>query len=244
MSFNFKGVESAKAGSYLKPGYYRVRVTEVESGEFDSGIPYVAITFSTKENLSITEKFTLKTKDPNSKFNPLSRLQYLHEAWLGTELDAEFKTLKDVAVYFKKALVNKTAGVKTLLIGGEINGKITYGRIPLTDFIKDGEVELGEFAEDSDEYKQHVKKSTRTTEASGKKGGILNGGDDDDDFADDDDDDDDEETPAPAKSAAKKSTDKKATDKAPAKPAKAAKATAKESDANSEDDKDGEDFDW
>ncbi len=201
MSFSFKGVAAAKAGSYLKPGYYRTRVSEVESGEFEaSGIPYTAITFTTQDGLSITEKFVLKTKDPKSKFNPLSRLQYLHEAWLGTEIDAEFKSPESIAEYFKKALVTKKAGVKTILIGGEINGKITYGRLPLTDFIIENDVDYGPFDEDSDEYKQHVKKSTRTTEASGKKGGLLNSAEEDDDFTEDDDKDEkDEELPAAKK---------------------------------------------
>lgn len=238
MSFNFKGVESAKANSYLKPGYYRVRASEVVSGEFDSGIPYLAVTFQTQDKLTITEKFVLKTKDPKSKFNPLSRLQYLHEAWLGSEIDAEFKSVEDVAKYFKKALVSKTAGAKTIVIGGEINGKVTYGRIPLTDFIVDGEVDLGPFEEDSEEWKQFVKKSTRTTEASGKKGGLLNN-DDDDDFGDDDDDTDEEvedETPPPPPAKAKAKATAKAADK---------KATAKAAPKKEEDnEEDGDSFDW
>lgn len=238
MSFNFKGVESAKAGNYLKPGYYRTRVSEVEAGEFEqSGIPYMAVTFQTQDGLSITEKFTLKTKDPKSKFNPLSRLQYLHEAWLGTELDADFKSVEAVAEYFKKALVNKKAGVKTIVVGGEINGKVTYGRIPLTDFVINEDVELGAFDEDSEEWKQFVKKSTRTTEATGKKGGLLNSADDDDDFGGDDDDDAEELPKAKTKTAPAKKAEK-----APAKSggkAKPAKEEAEDDDAEQ-----GDDFDW
>ena len=234
MSFNFKGVEAAKAGSYLKPGYYRTKVSDVESGEFEqSGIPYMAVTFTTQDGLSITEKFTLKTKDPKSKFNPLSRLQYLHEAWLGTELDADFKSVEAVAEYFKKALVNKKAGVKTIVVGGEINGKVTYGRIPLTDFVITEDVTLGAFDEDSEEWKQFVKKSTRTTEASGKKGGLLNS-DDDDDFGGDD---DDNETVPPAK---KKAGAAKPTAKAGGAKKAAAKEEA-EDDASADE---GDGFDW
>lgn len=208
MSFNFKGVDAAKAGSYLKPGYYRARVSEVEAGEFEkSGIPYVAVTFTTKEGLSLTEKFTLKTKDPKSKFNPLSRLVYLHEAWLGEGIEAEFKSPEQIASFFKKALANKNAGVKTIIVGGEINGKVTYGRLPLTDFIvgEDSEVDLGEFEEGSEEWKQYVKKSTRTTEASGKKSGLLNS-DDEDDFGSDDDDDNNNEEDQDEEVATKKTT--------------------------------------
>jgi len=230
MSFNFKGVEAAKAGSYLKPGYYRTRVSEVESGEFDSGIPYMAVTFSTQDGLSITEKFTLKTKDPKSKFNPLSRLQYLHEAWLGTELDADFKSVESVAEYFKKALVSKKAGAKTIVVGGEINGKVTYGRIPLTDFVIEEQVDLGAFEQGSEEWKQFVKLSTRTTEASGKKGGLLNSTDDDDFGGDDD-----EKDTLPAKSAKKTSAPEKSNGKAPAKNAKKTEPVEEEG---------GDDFNW
>lgn len=224
MSFNFKGVEAAKANSYLRPGYYRTRISGVESGEFEqSGIPYLAITFATQDGLSLTEKFVLKTKDPKSKFNPLSRLQYLHQAWLGEELDQQFKSLDAITEYFAEALAVKT--VKTIVIGGEINGKVTYGRLPLTDFVIDEKVELGAFDEDSDEYKQYVRKSTRTTEAAGKKGGLLNS-DDDDSFGNDDDDDNEPEEQVAPKSKAKAPVAK---EKAPA-----AKTKAKA----------GESFDW
>lgn len=236
MSFNFKGVEAAKSGNYLKPGYYRARVSKVESGEFEqSGIPFLAVTFQTQDGLEITEKFTLKTKDPKSKFNPLSRLQYLHEAWLGTEIDGDFKTIEQLTEFFQKALVGKKAGAKTIVVGGEVNGKVTYGRIPLTDFVIAEDVTLGEFEEGSEEWKQFVKKSTRTTEATGKKGGLLNSADDDDDFGNDDD--DKEEIPAPKKKAGAKA-DKPAAKKAAAKPEK------EEADDDNDDDGGGDGFDW
>jgi hypothetical protein len=243
MSFNFKGVESAKANSYLKPGYYRVRVSEVVSGEFDSGIPYLAVTFTTQDKLSITEKFVLKVKDPNSKFNPLSRLVYLHEAWLGSEIDAEFKSVEAVAAFFKKALVSKAAGPKTLVVGGEINGKITYGRIPLTDFIVDGDVDLGPFEEDSEEWKQFVKKSTRTTEASGKKGGLLNS-DDDDDFGEDDDDADDADEDTPPPPPAKGKNTKAAAPKAEKAPAKTSSKKKEEPKEEAEEEGEDDGFNW
>lgn len=224
MSFNFKGVESAKSGNYLKPGYYRARVSKVENGEFEqSGIPYLAVTFQTQDGLEITEKFILKTKDPKSKFNPLSRLQYLHEAWIGSEIDADFKNIDQLTEFFNKALVGKKAGAKTIVVGGEVNGKVTYGRIPLTDFVITDEVDLGEFEEGSEDWKQFVKKSTRTTEASGKKGGLLNSADDDDFGSDDD---EKEEIPAPKKKAAAK------------------KPAAKKEEEAEEAEESGDGFDW
>jgi hypothetical protein len=198
-TFNFSGVEAAKAGNYLKPGYYRVRITDVKEGSFEkSGIPYTEITFQTKEGLAISEKFVLKSKEPNAKFNPLSRLVYLHETWLGEKVDADFKTPGDVAKYFKKVMVGKEAGVKTIVVGGEQSGKIVYGRIPLTEFviIKTDDIILGAFEEGSEEWKQYVKKSTRTTEATGKKGGLLNADDDDKDEVDPDEDDVTDDTDA------------------------------------------------
>lgn len=249
MSFNFKGVDAAKPSSYLKPGYYRARVSDAEAGEFEkSGIPYVAITFMTQDKLSITEKFVLKSKEPNPKFNPISRLVYLHEAWLGSSIDRDFKSPEEVAEYFKSVLTNKKAGVKTIVIGGEINGKVTYGRIPLAGFIITEEVTLGEFEEGSDEWKQYVRKSNRTTEATGKKGGLLND-DDDDDFGGDDDDDDDDKEEIPAPAPKKKTVEKKApAEKAPAK--KETKKTVtkpvekeEEPEEGGEDD-DTDDFKW
>lgn len=239
MSFNFKGVEAAKSGNYLKPGYYRARVSKVEAGEFEqSGIPYLAVTFQTQDGLEITEKFTLKTKDPKSKFNPLSRLQYLHEAWLGAEIDADFKSIDQLTEFFQKALVGKKAGAKTIVVGGEVNGKVTYGRIPLTDFVISEEVDLGEFEEGSEEWKQFVKKSTRTTEATGKKGGLLNSAEDDDDFGGEDD--DKEEIPAPKKKTgggaakAEKTTAKKP----------AAKPAKEEAEDDNDGDGEGDGFNW
>lgn len=251
MSFNFKGVEAAKPSSYLKPGYYRVRVTDVKSGKFDkSGIPYVEITFTTQDKLSISEKFVLKSKEANPKFNPISRLVYLHEAWLGTAIDQDFKTPESVAEYFKKVLVNKKAGVKTIVVGGEIVGKVVYGRIPLAGFIvpEGTEVALGEFEEGSDEWKQFVRKSNRTTEATGKKGGLLNDDDDDDDFGGDDDEDEDddteEEAPAPKKATAKKATEKKASAKKAA-PKKEEPAEEEAEDEDAAEDAGGDDdFEW
>ena len=251
MSFNFKGVEAAKASSYLKPGYYRTRVTDVKSGAFEkSGIPYVEITFTTQDKLNISEKFVLKSKEPNPKFNPISRLVYLHEAWLGSAIDQDFKSPADVATYFKKALVNKSAGVKTIAVGGEKVGKIVYGRIPLTGFVVPAETEvtLGEFEEGSDEWKQFVRASNRTTEATGKKGGLLNDDtDDDDDFGDDEDEDAFEEEKPKAKAKAAPAKEKAA---APAKAkAKAApkkeevKEEAEEDDAT-EDAGGDDDFEW
>lgn len=210
MSFNFKGVEAAKQSIYLKPGRYRTRVSEVKEGTFDkSGIPYVEITFSTQDGLAISEKFVLKSKEPNPKFNPISRLVYLHEAWLGSSIDKDFKSPSEVATYFKKVLVNKKAGVKTLIVGGEISGKIVYGRIPLAGFIEtDADAELGEFTEGDDNWNKVVRKSNRTTEATGKKGGLLN--DDDDDDIDDDDEDEDDDTPPPPPKKTVKKADKPA----------------------------------
>lgn len=226
--FNFKGVESAKNGNFLKPGYYRARVSKVESGTFEqSGFPYIAVTFQTQDGLELTEKFSLKSKNPD--FNPLKRLQYLHEYWLGEPIDSVFKSVDDIEEFFRKALVTKKAGVKTIAVGGEINGKIVYARLPFSDFIVDGDVELGIFDEDSDEWKQFVKKSSRTTEATGKKGGLLNDDDDNDDFGSEEED----EIPAPKN----KTTSKKGKSSS----GKTKKETV---ETKEDDDEDEDDFNW
>lgn len=246
MSFNFKGVEAAKPSSYLKPGRYRVRVSEVTDGKFEqSGIPYVEITFQTQDKLSIAEKFVLKSKEPNPKFNPISRLVYLHEAWLGEGIDQDFKSPAEIAAYFKKALMNKKAGAKTIVVGGEVSGKIVYGRIPLAGFIEtDADVELGEFTEGDENWAKYVRKSNRTTAATGKKGGLLNDDDDDDDF--DDDDDDAEDDVVEEKAPEKKTSAKKAGtgEKKPAAKKTAKKEEAPEKEEDDDDDNDDEGFAW
>lgn len=184
-SYDFSKTESAKPGNYMKPGVHPVKISEVEEGEFeDSQIPYVAVTFQAEDGNQLVEKFVLKTKDPNSKTNPLARLQYLHEAWTGKLLAKAFKSVEEIVEYFKKVFVNPKAGTRNLLVGGEINGSVTYGRVPYTGFIvpEDADIEVGEFEEGDENWKKYVKKSTRVTEAAGKKGGLLNDTDDDNDL--------------------------------------------------------------
>ncbi len=248
-TFDFSNTQAAKESNYLRPGVHKVKVSKVEAGAFDkSDVPYLAFTFEDQSGTQLTEKFVLKTKDPNSKTNPLARLQYLHEAWSGKLLDKAFKSVEEMEAYFTKVFVSSKAGARLLIVGGEINGKIVYGRVPYTGFlVTNDELEIGEFEEGSDEWKKYVKKSTRTTEATGKKGGLLNDdedADDDDDlpFGDADDEDEDKE---------EKKSDKKADKKAPAKTDKndkkstkpAPKKAAKEEDADDEDDAD-EDSPW
>lgn len=173
--FDFKSTEAAQETSYLKPGVYPVKITEVKAGEFSQKkSPYLGVTFTTDEGLSITEKFPLSEK-------ALPRLQYLHEAWTNKKLDKVFKSIEEVETYFAKTFVNPKAGTRNLVVGGEVNGQTVYGNLPYTGFIvgKDSDLELGEFEEGDDNWKRYVKKSTRTSETSGKAGGILNDADSD-----------------------------------------------------------------
>lgn len=261
-SFDFNGVEAAKLGNYLKPGRYKVRVSDVETGVHkQSQIPYMAVTFTTQDKKQFTEKFNLGAKaGSKSTYNPLSRLQYLHEAWLGEPLNAKFNSLQAVADYFKKALVSKKAGVKVILLKGEKVGKVVYGRLDFTNFlVTDEDAELGEFAVGSDEYKANVEISARTSEVAGKKNGLLNASDDEDDFGDDEDEDtnDDEDTNEDAddsddvdeneeaedEDAEEEAEEEVKTKKKTTKPA--AKPEAKKADKKvSGKKKDDDDFDW
>lgn len=176
--FNFKETESAKESSYLKPGVYPVKITKGEKGlTKTSSTPYVGLTFTTDDGLSITENFMITDK-------AISRLQYLHEAYTNKKLDKVFKSAEEVADYFiKQFSTGKGATiVKRVIIGGEINGKITYGNLPYTAFVDaDNKYEDGEFEEGSDEWNKFVRKSNRATEATNKGQGLLNNVSDDDD---------------------------------------------------------------
>lgn len=194
--FDFQSTEAAQETSYLKPGVYAVKITEVKAGEFpQKKSPYLGVTFTTAEGLSITEKFPLSEK-------ALGRLQYLHEAWTNKKLDKVFKSVEEVETYFAKTFVNKKAGARNLVVGGEINGKVTYGSIPYTGFIAgdDSDLELGEFEEGGDNWKKYVRKSNRPTETTGRTSGILNN------------DDDEENDEKPAKGKTGKTTGKKKDD--------------------------------
>jgi hypothetical protein len=250
--FDFSKTDAAKESNYMRPGVHRVKIADVKAGEFpQSKLPYLGITFENAEGVKIEEKFVLKAKDPDSKSNPLSRLQYLHEAWSGKLLDKAFKSIAEMEAYFKKVFVNAKAGTRNLIVGGEINGKVVYGRLPFTGFlVADGEIDLGEFEEGSDEWKKYVKKSTRTTEASGKKGGLLNDADDDDDDTDDlpfdeDDNDDDvqEEAPKNTKKAGAAKDSKPAAKAAGSKGSSATKAPKKKEEEAADDD-DADDMPW
>lgn len=168
--FDFSKTESAQEASYLKPGVYTVKVTDVALGTFPKkGTAYLGITFKTESELTIQEKFILSEA-------ALGRLQYLHEAWTGKKIDKAFKSADEVEAYFKKVFLSTKAGTRNLIVGGEVNDKNqVFGSLPFTNFIAEkGQIDMGEFTEGSDEWKKYVKKSSYTSDATGKKNGALN----------------------------------------------------------------------
>lgn len=184
--FDFSKTEAASEGSYLKPGIYALKITKGEFGTSkEKKTPFVALTFENEEGLNVTEKFMITEA-------AIGRLQYLYLGWTGKKLDKNFKTAKEVADFFIKTFTNPKAGTRNVVVGGEINGKITYANLPYTNFIAGKDAELGEFEEGDDNWKKYVKKSTRTSEAFGKKQGVLNDiddvGNDGNDGEDEDDD--------------------------------------------------------
>lgn len=183
--FDFSKTEAASEGSYLKPGIYTLKVTKGEAGTTkENKTPFVALTFENEDGLGVTEKFMITEK-------ALGRLQYLYQGATGKKLEKAFKSAKEVSDFFIKTFTAAKAPALNIVVGGEINGKITYANLPYTNFIAGEDAELGEFEEGDDNWKKYVKKSTRTNESSGKKQGILN----DTDADKNDDKTDDEETP-------------------------------------------------
>jgi hypothetical protein len=176
--FDFKNTEAAKENSFLKPGVYTMKIKEVKLDKFPKGKPFLGFTFETETGLTLVEKMGFDPSDPKAKQNEifLSRLQYLHEAWTNKKLDKVFKKPEEVESYFTKSFVNPKAGTRNIIVGGEINGKNTYAALPFTAFIvgDDSTLEVGEFAENDENWKKYVKKSNKTTAASGKGNGILN----------------------------------------------------------------------
>ncbi len=177
-TFDFSTAEAAKETSYLKPGVYEMKVTEVKLDKFPKGADYLGITFETEDGLKFTEKMGFSSDKAKEVF--LSRLQYLHLGWFNKKLDKVFKTPKEIEAYFAKYLTGPKAGARKIIIGGEISGKNIYGSLPFTNFIvpDDADLELGEFTEGDENWKKYVKKSSRTSEATGKANGVLNDDDD------------------------------------------------------------------
>jgi hypothetical protein len=174
-TFDFKSAEAAKEMSFLKPGIYAMKITEVKIDKFPKGAPYLGITFENADGLKLTEKMGYSSEKAVEVF--VSRLQYLHEAWTGKKLDKILKSPEEVEAYFAKTFVNPKAGTRNIVVGGEINGKNIYAALPFTNFItKDAETE---FEEGSEEWKKFVKISNRKSEASGQKNGVLNEKDED-----------------------------------------------------------------
>lgn len=185
MAYNFTETESAKENSYLNPGIYKAKITEVKLGKTkNKGTEFLGITFTT-DGGKITENFMLSEK-------ALPRLQYLHEAWTGKKLNKNFKTATEVEEYFAKVFTNVKAGAKNLVVGGEVNGQNVYAKLPYTAFIADSDAELGEFEQGDADWKKYVKKTAPAAETDGKPNGLLNDTDDDNDAKGDDDGDDDD----------------------------------------------------
>lgn len=175
MAFNFGATESAKANSYLKPGRYRFKVKEVSlEVSKEKKTKYLKFTFENSDGQTLGENFMLSDK-------ALGRLQYFHEAWAGKKSNKNFKTEEEVQDYFSKTFVNPKAGSRVIQVNGKAVDGTVYAELPYADFILDDDAEVGEFAEDSKEYKSSVRKATANrNESSGKKGGVLNDDDDDD----------------------------------------------------------------
>lgn len=167
--FDFSQVAPATSSGYLEPGMYTVTPTEVKLEKPSGKNPYLSVTFSTKGGNIVRENFYLTPK-------AMGRLQYLHEAWFSRKLEKAFKTVDEIAAYFNKALLHKSAGYKSVIVGGTIsnNGKV-YGNLPYTNFLVPEGVafEEGAFDVDSANYKNYVKKSNLTNAATMSDDSIL-----------------------------------------------------------------------
>lgn len=229
--YDFSKVAPATVGNYIEPGLYKLRIKEAKGVESKQNkTPGIAVTFENKEKQTVTATFYVTE-------NTLDRLQYLHNAWLGKNVDGKFKTPEDIIEYFVKALTSTAAKktIKPVVVGGNIaeNGKV-FSDLPYSGFVLESEddVEFGPFDTDSKEYKKYVTASTLKNEASGKKNGILN---------DDDDDDNDTDEEETKKKPAGKG--KAAATKPAAKAGKGKKEEPEEEEAGGDDDDDAEEKD-
>lgn len=165
--FDFGKVDSAD-GKYLKPGMYRLKVTNAEFEHPEGKNPRLNVTFSNKSGEVVKERFILTPK-------AFGRLQYLHEQLFGKRLEKTFQSERQIAEYFAKALTGKPIE-KTYVVGGEIStdGKV-YARLPYSGFIlEQDDVEEGAFEPGSARYREVVKESTlRTNSAQSTESGIL-----------------------------------------------------------------------
>src|SRR5690606_24125470 len=118
--------------------------------------PYLAFTLSGDKG-KVTEKFYVTAK-------ALSRLQYIHEAWIGKTLDKNFDSFDAVGAYFEKLFNHdKTKSIsKMVIVGGQeaADGKV-YADLPFSGFVVPDEVNMieGAFDRGDGNWIQHVTKA-------------------------------------------------------------------------------------
>ena len=92
--YNFSGTKAATANSYLNPGIYRLKVTEVKQDKFAKGTVYIGFKFENEDGVSFIEKFTFATEKGIEV--TMSRLQYLHEGFFGKPLTKNFSSIEEL----------------------------------------------------------------------------------------------------------------------------------------------------
>ena len=153
--YNFSGTKAATANSYLNPGIYRLKVTEVKQDKFAKGTVYIGFKFENEDCVSFIEKFTFATEKGIEV--TMSRLQYLHEGFFGKPLTKNFSSIEEITEYFQKWLTSKPI-TKTILVGGNESGTTVFACLPYAGFFidEDSDFELGEFEPGSKEYKRVI----------------------------------------------------------------------------------------
>jgi hypothetical protein len=180
-TFDFSKVEVAKSSQYVRPGMWKMSVTDVELVTPENKNPCLNITFSKSDGASFRDRFFITPK-------ALSRLQYLHEAWFGKKLEKAFTSVEQLGEYFKKALTTKSKEMP-MIVGGEENaeGRV-YARLPFTGFVVTNEdlFEEGEFEKGTARYNEVVKRSEMTTsDALSTDSAVLPSGDSEADATED-----------------------------------------------------------
>lgn len=162
--FDFSKVPVSSETTYLKPGQYRLNITDTKfvkpDGKKPDGspkTPYLEFTFSGKAGQT-TQKFYVTPA-------AFERIQNLHMYWFDKTCDKAFESTEQIGVYFESMFNHAKAKAITrnVIIGGrtgtdgKVYAEIGFRRFVVPDSINGTEFEEKEYVPGTPEWILNVK---------------------------------------------------------------------------------------
>lgn len=165
-TFDFSKVETSKSVNYLRPGQYKLGITETKyvkptdkKPDGSPKTPYLEFTFSGAAG-ETTQKFYVTVK-------AFERIQNLHMYWFENKCDKVFDSVDAIGAYFEKLFNHEKAKkiVRNVVIGGrQANDGKVYAEIGFRAFVlpDTDDFEEKEYAPGTPDYIYHVKVAAPT----------------------------------------------------------------------------------